>query len=33
MIELIREQLHAGMQSDVIEHDERWEKILFEGIK
>lgn len=33
MIEPIREQLHAGLQSDVVEHDERWAKILFEGIK
>lgn len=33
MIEPIREQLHAGMQSDVVENDERWEKMLFEGIK
>lgn len=33
MIEPIRDQLHAGLQSDVVEHDERWEKIMFEGIK
>jgi len=33
MIEPIREKLHAGMQSDTIEYDERWEKTLFESIK
>lgn len=33
MIEPIREQLHAGLQSDVKEHDARWEKMLFDGIK
>jgi len=33
MIEPIRDQLHAGLQSDTVEHDERWEKILFDGIK
>jgi len=33
MIEPIRDQLHAGLQSDTVEHDERWEKMMFEGIK
>lgn len=33
MIEPIRDQLHAGLQSDITEHDERWEKMMFECIK
>ena len=33
MIEPIRDQLHAGLQSDINEHDEYWEKMMFEGIK
>ncbi len=33
MIEPIREKLQAGLQSDTVEYDERWQKVLFEGIK
>lgn len=33
MIEPIREKLHAGLQSDTVEQDERWQKILYESIK
>ena len=33
MIEPIRDQLHAGLQSDTIEYDERWEKLLLDGLK
>lgn len=33
MIEPIREQLHAGLQSDIVERDERWQMILYESIK
>lgn len=33
MIEPIREQLHAGVQSDTAERDERWGRLLREGLK
>ena len=33
MIEPIREQLHAGVQSDTAERDERWGQVLREGLK
>jgi len=33
MIEPIREKLHAGLQSDTVEKDERWQNILYENIK
>lgn len=33
MIEPIRDQLHAGLQSDTVEQDERWEKLLLDGLK